>query len=350
MGAIQHKRPDAERSGEQPVEGKVTHRPRSLGQKPLWQRSDLAIAGSLVALLPPAWILPERAWWPLCRAVARTPGLVDQATLAKTIAGIAAALPEPDPARARAIALDLQAAVYELRMQNLRAWRPGGGALGAWRPELLLDGEEHLKAVLNRGKGAILWVAHFAFNGGITKMVMQERGYPVSHLSRPEHGFSKTRFGIACLNPVRCGPEDRYLQQRIVYDRHAPSTAMRRMMRVLKDGGLVSITAGAWEGSGLAEGPMLGGLLSLATGAPRLAAVTGAEILPVFSIRDRDGRWRTVIEAPLDLPRDRGQDEASAAAAAEYLRRHEPWVRAYPAQWRGWKEWRQAPAAEVAAR
>ena len=349
MGVVQHKRPDAEQSGAQPAESKVTHRPRSLGRRPLWQRADLAIAGSLLALLPPAWALPERAWWPLCRVVARTPGLVDQATLGKTIAGIAAALPEPDPARARAIALDLQAAVYELRMQNLRAWRPGGGASGGWQPELILDGEQHLKSVLTRGKGAILWVAHFAFNGGITKMALHSRGYPVSHLSRPEHGFSKTRFGIACLNKVRCGPEDRCLQQRIVYDRQAPSTAMRRMMRVLKDGGIVSITAGAWEGSAIAEGPMLGGVLSLATGAPRLAAVTGAEILPVFSVRDREGRWRIAIQEPLDLARDRSQDELSAAAAAEYLRRHEPWVRAYPEQWRGWKEWRTAPTAPSAA-
>jgi lauroyl/myristoyl acyltransferase len=350
MGIVQHKRPDAERVGEQSVDGKVTHRPRSLGQRPLWQRSDLAIAGSLLALLPPAWALPERAWWPLCRAVARTPGLVDQTILAKTIAGIAAALPEPDPMRARAIALDLQAAVYELRMQNLRGWRPGGEELRGWRPDLNLRGEEHLNAVLERGKGAILWVAHFAFNGGITKMALHRHGHQVSHLSRPEHGFSKTRFGIACLNPVRCAPEDRYLQQRIVYDRHAPSTAMRRMMRVLKDGGIISITAGAWEGSGIAEAPLLGGVLSLATGAPRLAAMTGAEILPVFSVRDGNGQWLTAIERPLDLPRERSQEELSAAAAAEYLRRHEPWVRAYPEQWRGWKEWRQAPTSRSAAR
>src|SRR5262245_9461974 len=98
MGAVQHKRPEAERDGN-PGDGKVTHRPRSLGQRPLWQRSDLAIAASLIALAPPAWLLPERAWSPLCRLVARTPGLVDQATLGKTIAGIRAALPEPDPQR-----------------------------------------------------------------------------------------------------------------------------------------------------------------------------------------------------------------------------------------------------------
>jgi lauroyl/myristoyl acyltransferase len=309
----------------------------------LWNVSDLAIAGSLIALLPPAWLLPESTWWHLCRAISRAPGLVDQTTLNRTIAGIEGALVGPDHERAASIARDLQAAVYELRMQNLRSWRPGG-----WRPDVALRGEEHLALARERGKGAILWVAHFAFNGGITKIALHDRGYGVSHLSRPEHGFSKTRFGIGCLNPVRCIPEDRYLAQRIVYDRHAPSSPMRRMMRTLNDGGIVSITAGAWEGSGLVEAPFLCGTLSLATGAPRLAALTGAALLPVFSIRDRRQGFLTVIEAPIDLSHDDTPAACCSSAAIEYLRRHEAWVRQFPEQWRGWKEWRSTSGGRSA--
>ena len=241
------------------------------------------------------------------------------------------------PAQAASIALDLQAAVYELRMQNLRCWRPGG-----WRPDIALQGEEHLVRAIERGNGAILWVAHFAFNSGITKIALHNRGHRVSHLSRPEHGFSKTRFGIACLNPVRCIPEDRHLAERIVYDRTAPSTAMRRMVRALQSGGVVSITAGAWEGNGLVDAPLLGGTLSLAVGAPRLALLTGAALLPVFSVRNAEQRLTTVIEAPIGLSRDSVPADACGDAAAEYLERHEPWIRQFPEQWRGWKEWRNA--------
>ncbi|HET6618811.1 MAG TPA: lysophospholipid acyltransferase family protein [Dongiaceae bacterium] len=321
--------------------GMVLHRPRSLGARPMWQWSDIAIAGSLLALLPPSWLLPEPIWPLLCRAVCRVPGIVGGATLRRTIANIRAALAGLDPAQAASVALDLQAAVYELRMQNLRSWRPGG-----WQPDIALRGEEHLVRALDRGKGAVLWVAHFAFNSGITKMALQRRGHRVSHLSRPEHGFSKTRFGIACLNPVRCVPEDRHIAERIVYDRNAPSTAMRRMVRVLNAGGIVSITAGAWEGSGLAAGPLLGGTLSLATGAPRLALLTGADLLPVFSIRDRERRFTTVIESPVPLSRNGPPAESCGNTAIEYLARHEPWLRQFPEQWRGWKEWRSPSRSE----
>ncbi len=322
----------------------IVHRQRDLAARPLWRTSDLAIAASLAALLPAAWLLPERSWWRLCRAVARAPGLVDRAALDRTIAGIVSGV-QLDPRRAADIALDLQAAVYELRMQTLRGWRPGG-----WHPEIALSGEEHIMRASARGNGVILWVAHFAFNSGITKAALHERGYRVSHLSRPEHGFSKTRFGIGWLNPLRRIPEDRWLSERIVYDRRAPAIAMRRMARALAGGEIVSITAGAWEGSGIAEGPLLGGTLALATGAPRLAALTGAVLLPVFAVRDRSHRFVVAIEAPIvpgeaQEPADRGR-----AAAAEFLARHEPWVRGFPEQWRGWKEWRKAsPATEGAA-
>lgn len=315
----------------------VVHRPRNVAPRPAWQASDLAIAGSLAALLAPSWLLPEGSWTLLCRGLARIPGLVDRAMLDRIAGIIRAALGEPDRRRADAIARDLQAAVYELRMQNLRAWRPGG-----WHPGIALEGEDHLLRALARGKGAVLWVAHFAFNSSITKIALHGRGHRVSHLSRPEHGFSKTRLGIAFLNPVRCIPEDRHLAQRIVFERRTPSTAMRRMVRTLRAGGIVSITAGAWEGSDLAEGTLLGGRLNLAIGAPRLAVLTGAALVPVFSIRDPGQGFRTIIEPPIAPMAAQTPEETCSAAAAEYLRRHEPWVRRFPDQWRGWKEWRQA--------
>jgi lauroyl/myristoyl acyltransferase len=335
MGAVPKREFTVEQEKGEPATGGVLHRPRELGERPLMQVSDIAIAASLIALLPPSWLLPEGAWLRFCQAACRVPGLVDRATLARTTANIHAALAGTDPLHAAEIALDLQAAVYELRMQNLRSWRPGG-----WRPEITLHGEEHLMRALQRGRGGILWVGHFAFNSGITKMALRRRGHRVSHLSRPEHGFSKTRLGIACLNPVRCIPEDRHLAERILYDRAAPSTAMRRMARTLGAGGIVSITAGAWEGSGLVEGPLLGGKLPLAVGAPRLALLTGADVLPVFAIRDRQQRFTVVIEPPINLSPDLAPVECCAHAGAEYLKRHESWILQFPEQWRGWKEWR----------
>jgi lauroyl/myristoyl acyltransferase len=335
MGGLREKPSRAwPQPGEMPAA--LVHRPRSLAARPAWQRSDLAIAGSFAALLPPSWLLPERAWAAFCHVIARTPGVVDRSTLARTIASIEAAMGPLGPASAERIARDLQAAVYELRMQNLRAWRPG-----SWQPGIELIGEDHLLRSLARGSGAILWVAHFAFNSNVTKIALHRRGYRVSHLSRPEHGFSKTRFGIGFLNPVRCIPEDKCLAQRIVFDRHGPSVAMRKMLQALRQGDVVSITAGAWEGSDLADAPLFDGRLSIAVGAPRLAARADADVLPVFSIRDPARGFQTIIEPPLNLDPALPRDQACLAAAAEYLRRHEPWIRRFPEQWRGWKEWKR---------
>jgi lauroyl/myristoyl acyltransferase len=336
MPAMGDLREKPSRTSAQPskMSAALLHRPRSLAPRPAWRKADLAIAGSFAALLAPSWLLPERTWAALCHGVARTPGLIDGSTLERTIAGIETAIGPLGPGVAARIARDLQAAIYELRMQNLRAWRPGG-----WEPSIELVGEDRLLRSLARGRGAILWVAHFAFNSNITKIALHRHGYRVSHLSRPEHGFSKTRFGIGFLNPVRCIPEDKHLAQRIVYDRRAPSIAMRRMLQALRQGGVVSITAGAWEGSDLAEAPLFDGRLSVAVGAPRLAAHAEADVLPVFSVRDPARGFQTIIEPPLTVDPALPRDEACLAAAAEYLRRHEPWIRRFPEQWRGWKEW-----------
>lgn len=282
-------------------------------------------------------MLPESLWAPLWRAAARIPFLTSRRAVKQTAKTIHKALGGPDRRRAESIAQDLKACVYEMRMQDLRGWRPGG-----WRPKMRVEGEEHLLQALSGGKGAVLWLAPFVFNSGPTKIALHERGHKVSHLSSLRHGFSETRFGVRVLNRIRCAPEDRYIAQRIVFDRNAPSTAMRRMMRALKAGEVVSIVAASTEGSEMVKGPIFGGRLPVAVGAPRLAGSTGAPLLPSFTIRDPKLGFRVVIEAPIALDADRPADEACIAATTEFLRRSENWVRQYPEQWRAWSKWRPA--------
>lgn len=269
--------------------------------------------------------------------MARLPLLTSRRAVKQTAKSIQKALGEPDRRRAENFAQDLKACVYEMRMQDLRAWRPGG-----WRPKMQLEGEEHLLKALSGGKGAVLWLAPFVFNSGPTKIVLHQRGHKVSHLSSLRHGFSETRFGVGVLNRIRCVPEDRYLAQRIVFDRNAPATAMRRMMRALKAGEVVSIVAASTEGSEMVKGTIFGGRLPVAVGAPRLAGSTGAPLLPVFTVRDPKLGFRIVIEAPIAVDADRAASENSVAATAEFLRRSESWVRQYPEQWRAWSKWRPA--------
>ena len=300
-----------------------------------WELTDLKTMGSLALLVLPAWLLPERWWAPLCRVRIGLSALTGARAIKGTAKTVRKALGEPDVARSEAIMRGLKAAVYEMRLQDLRGWRPGG-----WQPAISLEGEEHLRAALVGGKGAVLWLAPFVFNSGPTKIILHQKGYRVSHLSSPKHGVSETQFGAKYLNRIRCIPEDRYLVDRIVFDSAAPTTAMRRMVRALKAGEVVSIVASSTEGYEMIKGQIFGGRLPVAVGAPRLAALTGAPLLPAFTVRDPKTGWRIVVEQPIAIDRDLSSDERCIAAVAEFLDRSEPWVRQYPEQWRAWSKWR----------
>jgi lauroyl/myristoyl acyltransferase len=314
----------------------IKRKGRKLKAGPAWHVSDLITAASLALLLAPSWLLPERLWAPLWRVWMRGAALIKPGAIRRNARIIRTALGRSDKAANEAMARDLKAAVYEMRMQDLRGWRPGG-----WRPRMILEGEEHLRAALAGGKGAVLWLAPFVFNSGPTKIVFHDKGYRVSHLSSPKHGVSETKFGVKVLNRLRCIPEDRFLVDRIVFDRAAPSTAMRRMVRALKAGEVVSIVASSTEGYEMIKGSIFGGRLPVAVGAPRLAALTGAPLLPVFTVRDPRLGWRIAVEPPIAIAPARSSDERCIAATAAFLQRCEPWVRQYPEQWRAWSKWRQ---------
>jgi lauroyl/myristoyl acyltransferase len=318
-----------------PNQGQLVQKRRKSTERAAWSVSDIKTALSLAALLPAAWILPERWWAPLWRAGTHLPFIASRRAIRRTAKTIQATLGNVSAAHARAVARGLKAAVYEIRCQDLRAWRPGG-----WAPKLSLEGETHLIGALEGGKGAVLWVSPTVFNSLPTKIALHGKGYKVSHLSSPGHGFSETRFGIEKLNRVRCIPEDRYLAQRIVFDSAAPTSAMRRMMRALQAGEVVSIVAANTEGFEMVHAPIFGGRLPVAVGAPRLAALTGAPLLPTFVLRDPEHGFRIIIEEPIALDAKAPADQRTVAAASEYLRRSEPWIRRYPEQWRGWSKWR----------
>ena len=327
--------PSTPSGGGSKTSGGIVRRRRKLAPRSAWERSDLGTAASLVLWLLPSWILPEALWAPLWRAKMRLSALTGAHETKRTAKTVCAALGDRDGPQCEAIMRHLKAAIREMQMQDLRGWRPGG-----WHPCMVLEGEENLHSALSGGKGAVLWLAPFVFNSGPTKIILHQKGYRVSHLSSPKHGVSETEFGVKYLNRIRCIPEDRYLVDRIVFDSAAPTTAMRRMVRALKAGEVVSIVASSTEGYEMSEGRIFGGRLPVAVGAPRLAELTGAPLLPAFTIRDPEIGWRIVIEPPIAIASDKSSDESCIAAVAEFLDRSEPWVRRFPEQWRAWSKWR----------
>jgi lauroyl/myristoyl acyltransferase len=137
-------------------------------------------------------------------------------------------------------------------------------------------------------------------------------------LSRPEHGFSKSTAGIALYNGIRIGAERQQLEGRIVFERDRPGAAAVAAMRVLARNGILSITAGDWEGQRIADIDVCGGKLRLAVGAPRFARLAGAALLPVFTVRGADKQAISVVIEPALAVRQR-QDRRRIAGRSASL-------------------------------
>jgi len=310
----------------------LRRRKRAAAGRPWVALEDAKLAAALPLLWVFALTIPERRWRALChrlesiRACINASDLERVGSTAERIIGRAHASFE-----GRAFALEAAAGATEHNLQVLRSRSRGG-----WNPVLQLEGSAHLDSALAAGRGAVLWVAHFCFHALATKKALCDAGYRIWHLSRPEHGFSSSTVGIALFNGIRTAAEGEQLAGRIVFERDRPGAAALSATRVLAQNGILSITAGDWEGQRIASVEVCGGKLPLAVGAPRLARLSGAALLPVFTVRGADQSIRVVIEPALPVASRGDADAALQDAAQAFGRVLEGYIRRYPSEWRDW--------------
>ena len=77
-----------------------------------------------------------------------------------------------------------------------------------WKRRVRLAGLAHVRAALEAGDGAILWVHQCVASNVAVKQAMFMAGYPLAHLSRPGHPFSSRPFGRRFVSPLLRRPEE----------------------------------------------------------------------------------------------------------------------------------------------
>jgi lauroyl/myristoyl acyltransferase len=172
---------------------------------------------------------------------------------------------------------------------------------------------------------------------------MAREGFPVVHLSACSRGFSPnachpwepTRFGTRYLSRLRTAIEDRYLHERLVMPRDGSLGYIRKLERLLRGNGILSIRAGR-HGHRTMELPMMSGSVTLATGAPSLAVATGAALLPVFVIRRGPGRFEVIFEPPMEPAEGVDPHTATEDLMRRYTVMLESYVLRVPHMWSGW--------------
>ncbi len=187
----------------------------------------------------------------------------------------------------------------------------------------IVRGELHLDDALALGRGVLLVTAHTAGWEVVGPLLARDRQLQVMIVEAAEH------------DPVASDIQDRArrtLGMRVVHVGDDPLSALP-LVKHLREGGAVAMqvdraprTARAHavtmfdEPAWIPEGPL------------RLAAMTGAPIVPVFVARTGHRRYEVMSSAAIRLERGAGL-EAFDAAAQELAARLEQFVRAHPTQW-----------------
>jgi KDO2-lipid IV(A) lauroyltransferase len=201
---------------------------------------------------------------------------------------------------------------------------------------IALEGEEHLKQALAKGKGVIALSAHL---GAFTLIGprLAAAGYPFSivvkhpadeRLARVINDY-RTQLGI---DTISAKPRQE---------------AVRGILKALRKNGIVLVIADEFKSGGV-EINFMGQKAAAPRGPASLALRTGAVTLPIFAARTPDGSVMLRIGPEIEPVRN-GDVEMSIAETTRLFTRHiEEAVRRFPDQW-NWLGFRRSGRISRAA-
>jgi KDO2-lipid IV(A) lauroyltransferase len=199
---------------------------------------------------------------------------------------------------------------------------------------LEIQGLERCRQALAGGRGVIILSGHFGA-WELLGPAFALNGFPVDLLVRSQR------------NPLADQLMSRH-RRRVGAEILRVSRTPRGVVRSLRHNRIMVMLADQDGGRDGIFVSFLGRLASTPRGVARFAMETGAPILMSFLIRQRGGRHRMVIDAPLEISPS-GDREADLFQILQiYTQRLESYVRAYPDQW-FWphRRWKTRPPSPV---
>jgi len=184
-----------------------------------------------------------------------------------------------------------------------------------------LEGEEHLRSALAKGKGVLALSAHL---GSFTLIGarLAAGGYPFSVVVKHPGDYRFARL------------IDDYRTQLGVHTISAKPRreAVRGILKALRQNRIVLVIADEFK-----SGEIMVDFMGQKSPAPRgpatLALRTGAVTLPMFATRRADGSSLLSVEPPIEPVQHEQLEESVLATTALYTRHLEEAIRQYPDQW-----------------
>ena len=191
------------------------------------------------------------------------------------------------------------------------------------RTELSLLGREHLRAALEVGRGVILVTAHIGPWDCAARLLAKDfsADVVVVMLAEPDEGARKVHDAVRERSGVR-----------VMHVGEHPLDALP-LLRHVRGGGVVAIQLDRAAPGGRALGvDLFGSEESMPEGPFRLAALSGAPIVPIFAHRLGYFRYEFSIEAPIWVSRQATPVElrTAAASAAQAM---QSFISRHPTEW-----------------
>ncbi len=191
-----------------------------------------------------------------------------------------------------------------------------------------LEGSNYLEHALKKGKGVMLFFAHF----GANQMVMPSigyRGYKMNQMSAPSTVWKEKLPNKKFTRMSEKGLELRWTFELSLPVKHINIFgSMKKAFMCLKRNEVLGIAMDGGGGSKRVPVDFLGKKALFSTGAIEIAMRTGCGVLPTFIVRGKGGRQTMIIEPPLSIMT--GCDNAVEFNTSAFVKRLEEYIYRYP--------------------
>ncbi len=223
-------------------------------------------------------------------------------------------------------------------------WNAPSAAELALVGRMSLRGEEHLRAALSRGKGVILLETNSLGSRALPRRVLHYHGYALLQVHTRTHvgsGFLvATRQWSWAARRLRrffetC--EKEFLAEIILLPRSDSLAFTRVLLDRLKKNSVICIAGDGRRSQRLIDVPFFGAERAFTTGIVSLARSSGATILPLFCIKNRDGRLEVIVESAIEVDAAAAREASVMEGVRQCATLLERYGRMYPEQFYGWR-------------
>lgn len=187
---------------------------------------------------------------------------------------------------------------------------------------ITIEGKEHLDAALNKGKGVIALSAHLG-NFAVMRGKLISEGYPFCLVIKlPKDPGISQYFKMKM---------EKYNLRFILAD--PAIVSQKEILRTLRRNEIVCLIVDGDQKRGGVPVMLMEQEIAMPPGPAILARRTGATVLPMFIIRQKDNSQKIIIEPPVDVIDDEDQDKAVALLCQKFAIIIENNIKKHPTQW-----------------